>query len=116
MTENKKRLLYLFGYSPRKSEEIKTLKEFIEIQVQQNISINIVFIQDGVISIAQKELKNETLNQIFQLNNSYVKFYAIKEDLIARGLNSFNHSGIKKINYEELVDLMIIADSVISWT
>jgi sulfur relay protein TusB/DsrH len=114
MREEEKILLYLYGYSPRKTEEIENLEKILKIQTKRNVKIILVFIQDGVIVVAQKNKHNISLNKILNFDDSKVSFYAIKEDLIARGLRDYNHEKIKPISYEELVDLLLVTDSVIS--
>ncbi|MEJ2250599.1 MAG: sulfurtransferase complex subunit TusB [Candidatus Lokiarchaeota archaeon] len=108
-------LLYLYGYSPRKKEELEEFYKILEYQLKNNVKINLVFIQDGVIAINQKNLKNESLDKILMINNSQISFYGIKQDLIARGLGNISHDFIKVIDYEDLVEIMENSDNIISW-
>ena len=66
----------------------------------------VLFIEDGVYHCQQStEL----------LGNSEVKFYCLREDLIARGLIVRNLDVIATVNTQGFVDLCVQHDGIVNW-
>jgi len=106
-------LVYLYGFSLVLESKLNTVKEIIENQLNLDAQIHFVFIHDAVIGTTLKYKTNPLVRDMLQLP---IKFYSMIPDLKARGLDSENlHSGIEGINYEDLVDLIVISSKIVSW-
>lgn len=113
MLEVNRKLVYLFGFSPWKTDQLNNLLELVNFQVKNEASVSIVLIHDGVIGISKKGLTPEGLKRLIQ---APIKLHAMIPDLEARGFTADNvMEGISCISYDQLTDILIHNDSVISW-
>jgi sulfur relay protein TusB/DsrH len=111
--ETQTSILYLYGFSPRQRDKFDSLLKILKTQTESNMEINIVLIHDGVIGSTKKEKTPESLKELVNLP---IKVYAIKADIIARGLDTINLlDKIKGIEYDQLVDLLVNKKKIVSW-
>ncbi len=110
-TENS--IIYLYGFSLRLGDKSESLLKIIQEQIRSNIEINIVLIHDGVIGTTIEGKVPETL---VELSNLPINMYAVIPDLIARGMDPNSlFKKIKAIEYEELVDILVNKQKIVSW-
>jgi sulfur relay protein TusB/DsrH len=106
-------LLYLFGFSSNKSNQLKRLKKLLNNHLANNKTVGIALLHDGVIGLSTKGFTPESLTEL--LNSSFHVF-ALKPDLDARGISKdVINENVNLIEYEELVDLMDSTPRIISW-
>ncbi|NVM18439.1 MAG: sulfurtransferase complex subunit TusB [Candidatus Lokiarchaeota archaeon] len=111
--ENKKDIVYLYGFSTRKQMYIDNLLGIVSEQIENEISIAIVLIHDGVIGTSQSGTIPSLLDKLLNLS---VSVFALLPDLLARGIESNTvDPRIKCIDYDELVDLLAQIPKVASW-
>ncbi|MFX0140247.1 MAG: DsrH/TusB family sulfur metabolism protein [Candidatus Hodarchaeota archaeon] len=110
---NKNSIVYLYGFSPTLSVKSNMLLKIIKEQLETNTEINVVLIHDGVIGTS---MKGETPKFLVELLRLPVNAYALSSDIKARGIdpnNLINH--IKGIEYEDLVDILVNTQKIVSW-
>ncbi len=106
-------LLYMFGFSPRISYRLERLHEVIEHQLAEGKTVGIAFLHDGVVGTAPRGSCPETVLHLLDLS---VKIFALGPDLDARGLGEKPlQDGIKRINYDELIELIVDSETLCSW-
>ncbi|MFW9874537.1 MAG: sulfurtransferase complex subunit TusB [Candidatus Thorarchaeota archaeon] len=106
-------IVYLYGFSTILDDKLDTLIEIIEIQIEQDNQIKIVFIHDGVIGTSQKHIVSHSMEKLLKLP---ITFYSLIPDLEARGIETNKlWNKIKGINYEELVDILVNTPKIVSW-
>lgn len=111
--EIEKDIVYLFGFSTRKQVYLENLFSIVSEQIENNVSIAIVLIHDGVIGTSQNGLIPNLLNRLLNLS---VSVFALIPDLLARGIEpNMVDPRIKCIDYEELVDILAQIPKVASW-
>ncbi len=110
--EDIKKLVYLFGFSTRKSTSIDNLFNIVKEQTK-DANIAVVLIHDGVIGTSKKGLMPTSLNLLLNLP---VTVFAMTPDLLARGIdpNSVD-TRIKCIEYDVLVDILAQTPKIASW-
>ena len=109
----KNSIVYLFGFSSRFEIKLRSLLEIMEEQIEEDIKISIVLIHDGVIGVSKKELTPLVLNDLLKFP---VDIYAMILDIKARGMDSQNLlEKIKGINYDDLVDILVSSQKIVSW-
>jgi len=109
----KNSIVYLFGFSSRFETKLRSLLEIVEEQIEEDIKISIVLIHDGVIGVSKKEFTPLVLNDLLKLP---VDIYAMLPDIKARGIDSQNLlQKIKGINYDDLVDILVSSQKIVSW-
>jgi sulfur relay protein TusB/DsrH len=111
--EKKKDIVYLYGFSTRKQMYLDNLLGIISEQAENNFSIAIVLIHDGVIGTSQSGTIPKSLDKLLNLS---VSVFAMTPDLLARGIepNKIDHR-IQCIEYDELVDILAQTPKVASW-
>ncbi|MFW9785386.1 MAG: sulfurtransferase complex subunit TusB [Candidatus Heimdallarchaeota archaeon] len=106
-------IVYLYGISPRQSDKLETLLKILREQIVSNLEINIVLIHDGVIGSTKKERTPDLLKEILNLP---INVYSVTPDIKARGMDSNNlNDKIKRLEYDNLVDLLINVTKIVSW-
>lgn len=111
--EEKNSIMYLFGFSSRFETKLRSLLEIVEEQIEEDIKISVVLIHDGVIGVSKKERTPPVLKDLI---NIHVDIYAMIPDIKARGLDSKNlQDKVKGINYDELVDILVDSQKIVSW-
>ena len=106
-------ILYLFGYSINNYKRFDKLVNIIFQQKEMGAEIGFVFIHDGVIGISKKSASIDILVKLLTMD---ITFYALLPDIKARGIDpNYVYENIKKIDYENLVDLLINNSRIISW-
>lgn len=109
----KNSILYLYGFSPRLRDKMESLLKILKEQIKSNFEIHIVLIHDGVIGSTTKGKVSEIL---LELSNLPLNVYALIPDLKARGMDSNNlFNKIRGINYEDLVDILVDTQKIVSW-
>ena len=75
--------------------------------------INLVLLHDAVLGISKKEKTPDFIHQLLDLP---LNVFALKPDIIARGLD-YNKvfEKIKIIEYDDLVDLIVVIPITASW-
>ncbi len=111
--EIEKDIVYLYGFSTRKQMYLDNLLSIVSEQIENNVSIAIVLIHDGVIGTSQNGSMPDLLNRLLNLP---VSVFALLPDLLARGIEpSRIDPRIKNIDYDELVDILTQIPKVASW-
>jgi len=111
--DTKNSILYLYGFSPTKSDKSRSLLEILKEQLEQDIKIDIILIHDGVIRTTKKGEIPKFLENLLDLP---VTVYAMIPDIKARGMDPKNlNNQVKGIGYEDLVDILINTQKVVSW-
>ena len=106
-------IIYLYGFNTRRKFQIDNLLKIIKEQINIGVKIKLILIHDGVIGLSKREKKDTS---ILELLNLPVLIYAIKADLLARGIDINNlYEKVKIIDYEDLVDLLAETPKIISW-
>lgn len=110
--EEIKKLVYLFGFSTRKSTSIDNLFNIVKEQTKE-ANIVVVLIHDGVIGTSKKGVMPTSLNLLLNLP---ITVFAMTPDLLARGIdpNSVD-TRIKCIEYDVLVDILAKTPKIASW-
>ena len=110
---NEKDIVYLYGFSTRKQMYIDNLLGIVSEQTENNVSIAIVLIHDGVIGTSQSGTIPSLLDKLLNLS---VSVFAMTPDLLARGIEPNTvDPRIKCIEYNELVDILAQTPKVASW-
>jgi len=111
--ENEKDIVYLYGFSTRKQMYLDNLLGIVSEQTENNVSIIIVLIHDGVIGTSQSGTIPGLLDKLLNLP---VSVFALLPDLLARGIEPNTvDPRIKCIDYDELVDILAQIPKVASW-
>ena len=106
-------IVYLYGFSTILESKLINLVKILETQVKQNIQISVVFIHDGVIGTSQKSKATPLMQKLLHLP---LTAYSMIPDLKARGFNPKNlKKKIQGINYEDLVEILVINPKIVSW-
>lgn len=106
-------IVYLYGFSPTLDQKSETLLEILKEQIELDIVINIVLIHDGVIGTSKKGITPESIKKLLNLP---VSVYAVIPDIKARGIDPNNLiNQIKGIEYEDLVDILVVTQKIASW-
>ncbi len=110
--EDIKKLVYLFGFSTRKSTSIDNLFNIVKEQTK-DANIAVVLIHDGVIGTSKKGLMPTSLNLLLNLP---ITVFAMTPDLLARGIDPDSvDTRIKCIEYDVLVDILAQTPKIASW-
>ncbi|MHA1241216.1 MAG: sulfurtransferase complex subunit TusB [Promethearchaeota archaeon] len=108
-----KELAYLYGFSTRKKVYLDNLLGVLKDQTDNDSSITIVLIHDGVIGTSQSGTIPSSLDKLLSLS---VSVFAMAPDLLARGIEpSTVDPRIKCIDYDELVDILAKTPKIASW-
>jgi sulfur relay protein TusB/DsrH len=95
------------------NDKLDNLIEIIEIQIEQNIQISIVFIHDGVIGTSIDITASYSMEKLLSLP---ITFYSLIPDLEARGIKAIKlRNNVKGITYEDLVDILVEIPKIVSW-
>ncbi len=106
-------IVYLYGFSPTLNDKLETLIEILKEQIDIDFEVNIVLIHNGVIGISRKGIIPRSIKTLLNLP---VNVYAIIPDIKARGMDPNNLiNQIKGIQYDELVDIMVSTQKIVSW-
>jgi sulfur relay protein TusB/DsrH len=111
--ETKNSIIYLYGFSPNLGNKSSSFLKILKEQLSSDLNISVVMIHDGVLATNKK---SKTPDFLEDLLNFPIKLYALIPDIIARGMD--HKDLIDKINgigYEELVDLLIESNKIVSW-
>jgi len=110
--EKIKKLVYLFGFSTRKSTSIDNLFNIVKEQTK-DAKITVVLIHDGVIGTSKKGVMPTSLNLLLNLP---MTVFAMTPDLLARGIDPDSvDTRIKCIEYDVLVDILAKTPKIASW-
>ncbi len=110
--EELKKLVYLFGFSTRKSMAIDNLFNIVKEQTK-DANIAVVLIHDGVIGTSKKGVMPTSLNLLLNLP---ITVFAMIPDLLARGIDPDSvDTRIKCIEYDDLVDILAQTPKIASW-
>ncbi len=106
-------MLYLYGFSPRIHTTLDRFQQIIKHQLKNGYEAGIVFLQDAVVGAVPRGAMPP---QVLTLRDMGVKLYVLGEDLDARGLSGLPlGEGIVRINYDELIRLIVESDTLCSW-
>jgi sulfur relay protein TusB/DsrH len=110
--EDIKKLVYLFGFSTRKSTSIDNLFNIVKEQTK-DANITVVLIHDGVIGTSKKGAMPTSLSLLLNLP---ITVFAMTPDLLARGIDPDSvDTRIKSIEYDDLVDILANTPKIASW-
>ncbi|MBA7571476.1 hypothetical protein ES708_13239 [subsurface metagenome] len=110
--EEIKKLVYLFGFSTRKSKSIDHLFNIVKEQTK-DAKITVVLIHDGVIGTSKKGVMPTSLNLLLNLP---MTVFAMTPDLLARGIDPDSvDTRIICIEYDILVDILAKTPKIASW-
>ena len=110
--EKIKKLVYLFGFSTRKSTSIDNLFNIVKEQTK-DAKITVVLIHDGVIGTSKKGVMPTSLNLLLNLP---MTVFAMTPDLLARGIDPDSvDTRIICIEYDVLVDILAQTPKIASW-
>jgi len=113
LLNSKNSILYLYGFSLRLRDKLESLLKILKEQIRTNIEINIVLIHDGVIGTTTNGKVPECL---LELSNLPINIYAVITDIKARGMDPNNlFNKIEGIDYEDLVDILVNIQKIVSW-
>ena len=108
-----KRILYLYGFNSRTTTKSNLVLNLIKKEINLGAELNFVLLHDGVIGISKNENTPDFLLQLIELP---VHLYALKPDLLARGLEPNEvFEKIVLIDYDQLVDLLVDNPIIASW-
>ncbi len=111
--DNQNSIVYLYGFSPRQDDKLRSLLKILKEQIESNMIINIVLIHDGVIGTTKKEKIPEILRETLDLP---INFFILIPDLKARGMDPNNLiDKITGIDYNDFVDLLVDMKKIVSW-
>jgi len=111
--EEIKKLVYLFGFSTRKSTSIDNLFNIVKEQTRTKADVTVVLIHDGVIGTSKKGVMPSSLNLLLNLP---MTVFAMTPDLLARGIVPDSvDARIKCIEYDVLVDILAKTPKIASW-
>ena len=106
-------IIYLFGFSSNTGTHLNRLLPILKAQLDKQTKLGIVLIHDGVIGISTKGKIPKQVEDLLKLD---VAIYAMKPDMIARGIASdYVHNGVQCIDYDNLIDLIDATPKIISW-
>jgi sulfur relay protein TusB/DsrH len=95
-------LLYIVRRSPFMYSDLERAAELASLQKEEN-EIGIVLMQDAVL-ITKKSEKSKMLEEIMA---NGIDIYVIDADCKARGISDMVIEGVKKVGYEEFIDLVM---------
>ncbi len=111
--EIEKDIVYLYGFSTRKTVYLSNLLSVVSEQTDNNINIAIVLIHDGVIGTSQS---GTIPNLLEKLLNLPISVFAMLPDILARGIDPKTvDPRIKCIEYNDLVDILAQTPKIASW-
>ena len=107
-----KKLVYLFGFSTRKSTSMDNLFNIVREQTK-DANVTVVLIHDGVIGTSKKGVMPTSLNLLLNLP---ITVFAMTPDLLARGIDPDSvDTRIQCIEYDILVDILAKTPKIASW-
>ncbi|GAI77397.1 unnamed protein product [marine sediment metagenome] len=110
--EDINKLVYLFGFSTRKSTSIDNLFNIIKEQIK-DANVTVVLIHDGVIGTSKKGVMPRSLNLLLNLP---ITVFAMTPDLLARGIDPDSvDTRLNCIEYDVLVDILAKTPKIASW-
>ena len=108
-----KKILYLYGFNSRTTIKPNLILNLIKKELNLGAALNLVLLHDGVIGISKNENTPDFLLQLLEIP---INLYALKPDVLARGLDPNKiFEKIVLINYDELVDLLVDNPIIASW-
>lgn len=96
-------LLYIVKRSPFMYSDLERASELASMQKEAGNDVGIVLMQDSVL-ITKKSEKSKMLEEIMA---NGIDVYAIEADCKARGISDVVLEGVKKVGYEEFIDLIM---------
>ncbi|MFX1520884.1 MAG: sulfurtransferase complex subunit TusB [Promethearchaeota archaeon] len=96
-------LLYIVKRSSFMYSDLERASELASMQKEAGNDVGIVLMQDAVL-ITKKSEKSKMLEEIM---TNGIKIYALEADCKARGINEMVIEGVKKVSYEEFIDLLM---------
>lgn len=96
-------LLYIVRRSPFMYSDLERAYELASMQKEEGNDVGMVLMQDAVL-ITKKSEKSKMLEEIM-VNG--INIYVIEADCNARGINEMIIEGVKKVGYEEFIDLVM---------
>jgi sulfur relay protein TusB/DsrH len=108
-----KKILYLYGFNMRNPIKSSLVLNLIKKEINLGAELNLVLLHDGVIGISKNENTPDFLLQLIELP---VNLFALKPDLLARGLDPNEvFEKLVLIDYDQLVDLLVDNPIIASW-
>ncbi|TET60737.1 MAG: hypothetical protein E3J52_02965 [Promethearchaeota archaeon] len=111
--QEKKKIVYLYGFSHTIDAKFDILLEIIQEHSQLNVDMVIIFLHDGVIGTSKRTLTNDKLRKLLNLP---ISVYALIPDIKARGMDPKTlNDKVKGIGYDQLVDILVGSEKIVSW-
>jgi len=108
-----KKILYLYGFNAKHNIKSTLFNRIIQEELALGAEINLVLLHDAVIGISKKGKTPDLINRLLKLP---LNIYALKPDIIARGLDpNLVFEKIRVIGYDDLVDLLVETPITASW-
>ena len=108
-----KKVLYLYGFNTKNTIKSTLFHRIIQEEMILGAEITLVLLHDAVIGISKQGKTTDLINQLLKLP---LDIYALKPDIIARGIDpSTAFNKIKVIGYDDLVDLLVEMPITASW-
>jgi sulfur relay protein TusB/DsrH len=93
--------------------KLETLLDILQQQIELDVEIYIILIHDAVIGSSRK---GTTADSLMKLINLPINVYAMIPDIKARGMDpDALVNQIKGIEYEDLVDILVNTQKIVSW-
>jgi len=83
--------------------DLERASELASMQREEGNDVGIVLMQDAVL-ITKKSEKSKMLEEIMAIG---IKIYVIDADCKARGISEMVIEDVKKVGYEEFIDLLM---------
>lgn len=108
-----KEIMYLYGFSLRQLDKSESLLKIFNEQIKHKTKINLILLHDGVIGVTQKSKMPPVLEELL---HTPITIYALISDILARGMDLKDlRNHIKTIDYDDLVDILVDSEKMVSW-
>jgi sulfur relay protein TusB/DsrH len=105
-------IVYLVGHSVRQESQLENIIPLVDVQHESGKNVGIVLMQDGVIGTSRLGTVPETLKYFFEMD---IPVHALAPDMKARGINpDLAIDKVEIIDYDDLVDILIDSDKIVS--
>ncbi|MFX1466440.1 MAG: sulfurtransferase complex subunit TusB [Promethearchaeota archaeon] len=95
--------LYVIRRSPFMYSDFERASELASMQKEEGNDVGMVLMQDAVL-ITKKSEKSKKLDEIMA---NGINIYVLEADCKARGISEMIVEGVKKVGYEEFIDLLM---------
>ncbi len=105
-------IVYMVGHSSRQETQLENIIPLVDVQHEAGKDVGIVLMHDGVIGTSKLGTVPDTLMYFI---NMEIPVHVLAPDLIARGLSPETViDGADVIDYNDLVDLLVESNKIVS--